>query len=157
MQKQHTILQWAFPEYEIPHRGTAWYVVAGLVVGLLIVWSISQQNYTFPLLIIMVTIILFAHTLQTPLTLNCRITSEGISVGDTMYPFPDLESFWIVETAVGEVLYFQNRRGMKRVTKVPLQTQDADNVRTFLQQYVEENQEYTNEPLGDWLTRRLRL
>ncbi len=157
MQKQNTIIQWTFPEYEIPHRTTTWYVVAGLVVGLLVVWSISQQNYTFPLLIIMMTIILFAHTLQAPLTLNCRISSDGIQLGDTMYLFGDIESFWVVGTAVGEVLYFQSRRGMKRITKVPLQTQSSAHVRDYLLQYVEENDEYTNEPLGDWLTRRLRL
>lgn len=151
------MFQWTFPEYEVPHRTTAWYAIAGLIVGLLLVWSIAGQNYTFPLLIIMVTIILFAHTLQTPLTLNCRITSEGIQLEDRMYLFSDIESFWIVDTAVGEVLYFQARRGMKTITKVPLRGQNADSVRAFLREHLDENEEYRNEPLGDWLMRTLRL
>ncbi|MDP2655988.1 MAG: hypothetical protein Q8P11_00260 [bacterium] len=160
MQKHHTTLEWSFPEYEIPHRSTSWYVIAGLVVGLLVVWSVSQQNFTFPLLIIMVTIILFAHSLQTPVQIKCILSPEGISLGKQRYPFTDIESFWIIETEVGHVLYVQTQRGMKHVVKIPLHTHrehEVREVRDFLCDYLEESNEYVNEPLGDWLTRRLRL
>jgi hypothetical protein len=149
---------WACETYERHERGLVWYIVAGLVVGGLLVYSIATGNFLFGVLIIIATAILFLRHVQEPQKMTCAIDDQKISIGEKIYPFEKISLFWIIKNSVDEpTLYIEEQGGWHGILAIPLEQQDSEALRTHLRQYVVESLEYKYEPFFDSLFRSLKI
>ncbi len=156
--KEKIAYRWAFDEFEQHHRSTMWYVIAGLVVGILLVYSIATSNLLFGVLIFLGTAVLFIRHSFRPQEIVCEIGHKGILLGSKVYSFADIEYFSIIQNSVDEtVLYIREARGLKSNIPIPLPEDQEDEIREFLEQFIEEDTEHQSEPLWDWIMRKLKL
>ena len=90
------VFSWNIDEYQKHDRSRRWYIVAVLIGGLLLVYSLISGNYLFTLIVVLYGIILFLQDTQQPMEVFFAITEAGVVVGEKYYPFKEITSYWIV-------------------------------------------------------------
>lgn len=152
------IFTWNIKEYEQHERSTRWYVLAAVVGGLLLLYSLISGNYLFTLVVVLFGIILFLQDTQSPMEVFFAITEAGIIIGDRFYPFKEITSYWMVYNPP-EVknIYFLTKNALRQRIKIPLLDNDPLSVRDFLNQFLVEDVDKEEEPLTDRLGRVLKL
>lgn len=155
---QEQSFSWTFQEFEKHERSVWWYVIAGLVVALLVVYSFATNNFLFSVITVITVVVLFARQMQEPARIECAVTEDGIFVGKKKYSFSDLDSFSLLQRDDGvPVLYLHEARGMHNMVPIPMVDCSPESVRMFLRDFLEENGEHQQEPILDWLMRALKL
>ncbi len=153
-----TAFTWDIPEYEQYDRGTLWYIIAGVVVGLLVVYSYWSQNFLFGIIVTLTAIILFLRHYYQPQAITCEIDEEGIVIGDKRYEFNDLDRFRIVEIPNEQyVLYLHKKRGWHSEFPVRMHTVDPNSVRLYLLNFIDEHEGNKNENMWESLARFLKI
>ncbi len=93
-------LEWS--SYEHSHKDTKsqdWFWALGLVVVAIVVAAVLLGNVLFGVLILLSGVVLGLSANQSPRKITYAITPRGIIIDDTLYPYKNLESFWIDETS----------------------------------------------------------
>jgi hypothetical protein len=156
---QPTILvSWQFPEFIKRVRPLGWWVAASLAWLALVVWAIFwQHSFLFLLVLLFGAIIFITQERREPDTSECRITIDGVEVDDRLYPFSQLENFYIVyQPGVVTALYLE-RGGLRPTVAIPLADQDPQAVRDVMKPRLKEDIDKQHEPGLDQLARRLGL
>ena len=149
---QEQSFSWTFQEFEKHERSVWWYVIAGLVVALLVVYSFATNNFLFTVITVIAVVVLFARQMQEPAKIECEVKSDGINIGSKKY------SFSLLQRDDGmPVLYLHEARGMRNMVPIPMVDCSPESVRMFLLDFLEENGEHRHEPILDWLMRILKL
>lgn len=150
--------RWTFKEFDQHTRSVWWYVIAGVIVALAVLYSFATNNFLFTVIIVLAVLILFTRQFQLPALIECEIAPSGIRVGDKHYAFNDLAWFSIIERADGSrILYIHEARGLRNLLPLPLIDIEPESVRMFLLQFLDEDTDHQYEPVWDWLMRVLRL
>ncbi len=136
----------------------AWYAVSGAVVGLFLVFSYVTANLLFALIVLLTTLVIFIrHSLEAPM-IDCTINRIGIKVGSKIYPFEHVRHFWIIErNGDRDVLYIEEKRGLRSIIPLPIYEHSSQSLREFLQKFVEEQPDRLFEPFWEWVGRRLKI
>lgn len=164
-------LQWQIPEYRVPARSKNWYIIAGILLTLMLLfcfftiksWRIvflgAQSNFLFALILIMSAALIYINEKRPPLMVNFKIGSDGVSVGQKFYDYSDFKNFCVLYRPKQSIkrLYLEFKNTAKMRLSIPLRRMDAATVREFLVQYLEEDFERENEPLSEQLTKLLKL
>lgn len=149
---------WDFPEFGTAWRNKKWYKWAILVAIALLLYSLIVANYLFAVIVMLVGIIYFFQSFDSPLTIRCEISEDGIRVGKTFYDYRDLTRFWIIyEPPEIKTLYIEFKNPLKPRLGIALQNQNPLEIRDTLRQYLEEESGRDNEPISDGLSRLFRL
>lgn len=155
---QPASFHWQFQEFEKHERSVWWYVIAGFVVALIVVYSFATSNFLFTVITVITVIVLFARQMQEPGTIECHVGGDGITVGNKKYLFSDLDAFSILDRDDGiTVLYLHEARGLRNVLPIPIIDSRPESVRMFLRDFLEEDGDHQQEPILDWLMRVLKL
>lgn len=149
---------WEFPEHDTFERGRRWYIVASLVVLGLLVYSYFDNNPLFAIIIIL-TIVVFAITeYRGPESHTIALTPDGIIAGPEFFPYNDVKNFFIIyEPPKVKMLYFDPKRISRPLIGVPLDTQDPNEIRSILLNYLPEDLAREDEPHSDYLGRLLKF
>jgi len=149
---------WSFREFEKHERSVWWYVVAGLVVAGIVIYSFATNNFLFTVITVIVVVVLFARQIQEPATLTCELTEDGVFVGNKKYSFSDLDAFSVLLRDDGmPVLYLHEARGLRNMLPIPIVDSEPESVRMFLRDFLEEDGDHQHEPILDWIMRVLKL
>ena len=160
MQGEHgtVFFSWDFPEFGTNWRNRTWYKWAIPVAIALLIYALFSANYLFAVIIVLVAIIYFFQAFDSPLTVRCEISEDGVVLGKRFYDYRDLSLFWIIyEPPEVKTLYIEFRNPVKPRLGIPLQDQNPLEIRDTLGQYLEEDVERENEPISDGLARALRM
>lgn len=150
--------EWAFPEYEQHERSRGWFIGAAVLGAALVVWSVVTANFLFAFIIIMVAVIIVSHHYNQPTTVTIRITSKGISLDDHIYPFDQIDKFWLIyDPPQVKKLYFQFKNKFHPRLMVPLHDKNPLHIRSLLLEYLEEDLSQEQEPVTEALARRWKL
>ena len=150
--------EWDFPEYTKHERTIVWYIVAGIVVLGILIFSFVTANILFAVLTIMVIIILVFMQQREPRILNFKITDEGLVIENRFYAYDEIKSFWIVyELPHLKNLYFEFKSLVVPRLTVPYDDIDPNRLQSFLAQYIEIDDEREGEPVSESISRLLRL
>lgn len=93
-------LSWTTVEYFHQEKTSDWYWMVGIVTVSIAVISIIMNNVIFAILILVSSFTLSMFASKPPLEVDIHIDDMGIQIGKIMYPYQNLESFW-VETREG--------------------------------------------------------
>ena len=152
------VIFWEFDEYEIHERSTWWYVIAGLVVGGLLVYSIATSNILFAIVVFLAVVTIFVRHSRPPEKIECEISPDGVRIGEKCYGYKDITCFSIIESHIGDpVLYIREARGMRNLLPLPLAGTPREEVQEILREYLEEDTDHLYEPFWDWIGRTLKL
>jgi len=151
------LLSWRAPEFITHQKGKTWFLVAGIITLLLVIYAIYTNSATMAIVFIVLAGVYYLTHNQLPKVIDISITEMGVFVDKKFYPYNMINSFWIVyHPPYVHNLYL--RLSGKAFTKVVIQL-DAQNpvdVRRALAKEIPEV-EGGSESFGEMLIRLLRL
>lgn len=93
-------LSWNTIEYLHQEKTSDWYWIVGIVSLSIAIIAIIMNNIIFAILILVSSFTLALFASKKPLEVTVVVDGMGVRVGKTLYPYKNLESFWI-ETREG--------------------------------------------------------
>lgn len=153
------LFQWDFPEFEAHERGTTWYVVAGLLMLGLLVYAIVSANILFAVIIVLVAILLVYIEKREPREMTIKIAEEGVVIENRLFPYEEIKTFWIAyEVPDVHNIYFEFKSlSIPRLSIPYAENINPNQLRSYLLQYVDENQEREGRPVSEVIAKLLKL
>ena len=156
-EKADSAFHWTADEYIQQRKGPKWYLIAGIVVILTIIYSIITYNWT-----LVIAVVVFAGVYEymqrhhPPKKVEIRITAFGIHVGQMFFPYSSIKAFWILYGNGVQTLNLRVHRRVHSDVVIQLDSQDPASIREYLVGQIPE-WEGKQERLGDVITRLLKL
>ncbi len=153
------VISWMVPEYEKHKRSRKWYISAGIIGLILMIFSIITLNYLFAFIIIIAALIIILHDARDPELVDFSITTEGLIVGHKFYDYDEIKNFSIVYKPRLEVknIYFEFKNFLRHRLTIPLEDKNPVEIRKILLKYLPEDTERTDPPLSEGLAKLLKL
>ena len=136
-------ITWKAPEHR--HSGDKsqdWFWALGFVAISIAIASILLGNVLFGLLILLASVTLGLSANQKPHIQTYTITTRGIAINKILYPYKNLETFWIDETAPHRTtLIIDAQRSLMPHLIIDLpETVNVDEVQDYLLDYLPEEE-----------------
>jgi hypothetical protein len=126
-------LEWEAPNFNHREKTTDWYWSLGLLGLIIIGFSLWLKNYLFSFLILIGTFTLLLNGGRRPELIKHGFNQQGIVVGEHLYPWPTLESYWI-ETRGHEVkLFIHSNKSWQPVVDIALGQMNVEVINNFLE------------------------
>ena len=147
-------IQWNATEYEHKKHSTDWFWAVGIIALSFAITAIIYKNILFALFIILGAFTLLLYSARKPQVLYFELNSKGVRIGDALYPYHTLKSFWLREGDKGVKLILESQKALMPHMSIPLSPEvGVDAVRAFLLGHLpeEEQKESVSEALMDYL------
>lgn len=152
------LVAWEIDEYPRQTRSRNWYLVAGLIGIVLIIYSIASANFLFAVIILMAGVITLISDFKQPDRVTVAVTTTGLVVGDAYYDFRSIRDFsFAYEPPEVKILYVTFRQFWQPMLAIPLEDTDPNVVRKELLPFCLENLDRTSETLTETLKRVYKL
>lgn len=103
-------ISWKAPEYIHTQKSADWYWIVGIISLTLATISILLSNLVFGILIIIGVFTLVLYSVKEPKTIRVEILPTGIKTNDILYPYINLESFWVEEKELAPRIILKTRK-----------------------------------------------
>lgn len=144
------IIEWQALEHTHVERSADWYWIIWIIALGIVVLSIFFKNFLLALIIILATTIAQVRSKIEPQLITFKITRKGVVAGHTIYPFSELESFWVVddEDDLYDKIIFRSKKSFMPFLILPYDsdTLNPDELRDYLLDYLDE--EHLEEPVS---------
>lgn len=151
-------LEWE--AYDRPHyeRGPLWYWSMGGVGLALLVYAVVAANFLFALIVLMSAIVIYLSIASEPKRIKVVITDTGVLAGDQLYPYRDINAFWLVyEPPYVQQLYLQVKSVSRPQVAISVEDLNPNLVRETLGNFVREELDKADEPLAHTIGRILKI
>ena len=149
---------WEYPEYIQYARGWMWYMIAGLITALLLVYSYFSDNRLFMIIIVLVAVVFVIANSRRPETISFAITEGGIIIKDKFISYSDITNFWIIyQPPSVKTLYIEPSSIFSPRIQIHLENQSPSAIRELLLQYLTEDLKKEEEPSSESWGRLLKL
>jgi hypothetical protein len=147
-------IEWAAPEYTYYKKDKSWFFLAGIIFGILMIWSLWTRNILFAIFIALSYFLIVVFALKKPETTFIAINHKGIRINTDFHEFDTLKSFWIFyePPEIGEIS-LKSKRKTASYIKIPLGEQNPVEIRELLIKYLPERKQ--SESLIDNLFRSI--
>jgi hypothetical protein len=143
-------ITWEAPEHHHIEKGSDWFWVLGIVAGCAAVAALLFGNFLFALLIIIGASTMALMAARPPAVLPFAVTTRGVRVGDTIYPYGTLAAYRVDELGpTGPQLLLRSHRMFMPLIILPLPEEYVDDVEFLLRDRLPE--EDLEEPLANKL------
>ncbi len=148
-------IKWQAPEFEQQEKSKSWFLIAGLIALGLFSWAVLTKNFIFALLIALAYFSISVYAIKRPKEIKLAVTSRGVRVGNTLYEYDNLRSFWIFYNPPHiRELSIRSRKTIMPYIKIPLGETNPVKIRKALVKYIPERKQ--EESLIDNLARGLK-
>lgn len=90
-----TLIHWQGPEYEHYPKEKIWYAGASLILAAIIIYALVTNSPIMAITFILVGVVGYVQLEKLPRVLDFKVTIDGLVVGNEIYKFDDIKSFWI--------------------------------------------------------------
>jgi len=150
-------ISWTAPEFIHYPKSLTWFVFVSLAGLALIVFFVIKKDFLTATLFLLLLILTYFFSSQTPKSLKIKINQAGLTVNEQKIPFDQLKKFWIVyEPPAVKTLNFETSAYLNRYLTLQLADQDPVALREFLLQHLIEDKA-RDEQLGDKIARKLKF
>ncbi len=132
--------EWMTEEYTFVERSTDWFWAVGLAAVALAVVAILFGDALFGVVIILGAASIAMLSIRRPETVAIAIGERGIKIREVFYRYSDIPAFWVDERPDGNELIIMTKRFFLPQVAIPLHEIDADAVREFLKEKIEEKE-----------------
>jgi hypothetical protein len=159
IQENNTEISWEIPEFEKHERSKKWYVIAGVITILILLFALITSNFLFAVIIIIATLIIIIHDGKEADLVNIIIDEDGVVVGRKFYDYDVLKNFSVLFKPKEDLknLYFEFKNSAKQRLSIPLLDNNPLQVRDFLLKYLSEDLDRTNMPLSENISKLLKI
>lgn len=136
--------------HEHNHRGDKtvdWFWGLWIVAIGAVILCLYFGNILFGVILILFTIISALHANKKPAMFDFEINRQGVKVGHVLYPYNNLDTFWVQDTEDDDVIIFRTKKSIQPFLLLPFDSTklDAEIIRDYLLDYLDE--EKMEEPL----------
>ena len=143
-------ITWKAHEHSHSDKGSDWFWALGIIAVSSAVVAVLFQNLLFALLILVGSFTMALLAKKSPRELTFSLSPRGIMIDNALYPYQMLVAFWIQDRGTEHsTLIVDARRFMTPHLIVSLHDTDAEQVHTYLSEYLPE--EEIEEPIGQRL------
>lgn len=152
-------ISWQIPEHDYYKRGWKWYLMASIIAVALIVYAILTANYTFIIIIVIGSALIFFTYDREPNMINFSLEEEGVVFNNRFYDYDEIKNFSVIYKPKENIkkLYFILNNNLKPRLSVSLEDQDPVTIRNFLLEYLDEDLDRKNEPISEAISKILKL
>lgn len=146
---------WKALEHEHVEKSSDWFWTVGIVAVAGAILAIYFNNLLFGILILLAAFSAIMQNHTKPRVLEYEIGRKGVRVGDLIYPYSTLESFWVIDEEVNDRIIIKSQKMLMPYIIMPfdsLQT-NPDDIREYLLEYLDE--EELEEPFSQIIMERL--
>lgn len=135
-------VQWNAFEYERKHKTVDWFWALGIVAIAGAGAAFILGNILFGILIIIgsFTLALFAN--RHPDLIQFELNQRGVVIGDTLYPYNTLDSFWVNDTHknADPKLIIKSKKILMPYLIIPLANEDYQAIHDYINEYLKEEE-----------------
>ena len=118
-------LSWSALEYEEKERGQDWFWALGIIVATSSIASIIFENYFFAALLVLSGLLLGFFATKKPGTVAYELNNKGLKIGNRLYPYENIKSFWVQldtsgETNLKPLLFIHSERAFMPIISIPI-------------------------------------
>jgi hypothetical protein len=147
------LISWSAPEHIHKEKSQDWYWAVGIItLALAVVCFIFSQIIT-GIFVITAAVALVIHASKPPRNIIHEINDRGIVVNGLLYPFLNLESFWIPHQEVPSKIILKSYKTLMPFLVFYIEEVDPEEVREILLKYIAETEH--QEPLLKHVLERL--
>ena len=97
-------------------------------------------NILFGIIIILFATISVLNANKKPSIFEFEINRQGVIVGRTLYPYSNLETFWVQDTEFDDLIIFRTRKSIQPYLILPFDsmTTESEKIRDYLLDYIDE-------------------
>lgn len=134
--------EWKSLEHHHTEKSDDWFWGIGIVAVGTAILSIYFNNLLFALIILLGAFASILHAHTPPKILDYGVTRKGIRVGDRIYPYSDLESFWIIDEEINDRILFRSRKHFMPLIIIPFDSTrtNPEELSDFLLDYLDEEE-----------------
>ena len=145
MAEDKKILEWEAPEFGYIEKEPAWFLSAGLIAAVFLIFAIWQKNLLFAIFIIVATIVVFVWAKKEPEMLLFKLNESGLGIGDRkFYPWSNLEHFSLIKSHVEQdkfaELMVRRDEKINPLLKIHIPPGRLDEIREFLHGHLKEEE-----------------
>ena len=150
------LLSWEALEYEYHEKTTDWYWAVGIVTFGFFVLALILKNFLFAILVAIAGFTFALYGARRPKIVSFAITSRGLKIGEKLYPYDNLKSFWLnYDPPNIKELYVISKKFFAPQISIPLGASDPNKIREYLLKFLEEKE--IQESLSDVIARFFRF
>lgn len=141
--RRPTSIAWQAVEHNHYKEKTAdWFWGLGIVTIGIAVLSIYFGNILFAVIIALFAIVSSMLVAQRPKLMDFELSRKGIKAGPIMFPYSNLESFWVDDGEFDDKIIFRSKKSMSPLVIIPFDSTNTDpeSIRDFLLDYLDEEE-----------------
>ncbi len=147
------LISWDAPEHNHIEKNNDWYWAVSIITITASALAFIFGNFMFGIFILVASFALVVHSSKHPKTIHCEINDRGVVINGILYPFLNLESFWIdAHTEPAKIIIKPNKTFMPYIN-IHIENVDREHVRDILLNYIAETEHA--EPLSQQILERL--
>lgn len=138
-------ITWEAPEHHHTEKTGEWYTILGIVCLAASAAAFMVGNALFGILILLAGITMTLTSLRAPEVIPFSVSSRGVRVDERLYPFTNLESYYIdEEDPRGPQLLLKGERLVMPLIVIPLPADAVDEIEDIIRDRLPE--EHLEEP-----------
>lgn len=137
-----TKIEWKALEHHHEEKSNDWFWATGIVTVGIAVLSVYFNNLLFAILILLAAFASILNSHTRPRILNYSLTRKGITVGKKLYPYSELESFWVIDEEVHDKILVRSKKTFMPLLVLPYDSSktDPDEIADFLLDFLDEEE-----------------
>ena len=145
---QNENIKWNAFEYEHKEKNQDWFWALGIIAVSVAGVSLMLDNILFGILILVGSFSLALFANRHPDLIQFEINKRGVVIGDTLYPYNTLDSFWIEDTSKTSIpkIIIKSKKVLMPYIIIPFEDVYSAQIHNYLSRHMKEEEH--EEPLS---------
>lgn len=133
------LFHWQAKEYHKEEKSKRWYLVVVGILSTIIIYALLTNNPVMAVTFILIGVVGYLLLEKDPHPIDFTITDDGLTAGKELYPYENIQSFWLFYEPEGkQYISLHTRATLIPYVKIPLGDLDPVSVRDTLLKYLHE-------------------
>jgi hypothetical protein len=136
------LISWNAPEHIHTEKKSDWYWIVGIITLSIAVVAFIFGNIITGIFVLVAAMTLVIHASKPPRVIYHEINDRGLIIHDTLYPFLELDSFWIPHDEPYPKIILKSRKTFMPFIIVYIDEIDPEEVREVMLRYIAETEHH---------------
>lgn len=155
-QHSNVLIAWTSPSFQKHEKGIAWYIIAALLLGGILWYSLMSGSWSTALVFLLFAGVYLMNSRHEPMDAVTAITDLGIQHGRKFFSYGEIKGYWLAYKPPQVKVLHIRLSGRKGEVEIDLNDQSPAEVRAILSREIPEI-EGKGEPFVNYVTRILKL
>ncbi|MBI2599816.1 hypothetical protein HYW43_02765 [Candidatus Daviesbacteria bacterium] len=142
-----TLLSWEAPARPFRKKDRSYYTTLAIIVILLVLILLLAKEFLLIATLLALTFVAYVLAFVPPHSINYRISTQGITIGEDFYFWHFLDAFWFSQKEGAKVLHIQTRLRFPAQLMLVLQGVDEEKIKKVVARFLP----FVEVPYKSWL------